>query len=75
MIQHTIELMLSAKPYRKNQRLVNPRIEEVMKQEFLKILNAKIIYPIKHSTWVVNLVLVRKKNREIRLYVDFRNMN
>ena len=27
------------------------------------------------SKWVANLVLVRKKNGEIRLCVDFRNLN
>jgi len=46
-----------------------------MKQELIKILDSKIIYPIKHSSWVTNLILVRKKNGEIRLCVDFRNLN
>lgn len=36
---------------------------------------ASIIYPIKHSTWLENLVTVRKKNGEIRLCVDFRGLN
>ncbi len=34
-----------------------------------------IIFPVRHSTWVANLVPVRKKNGEIRLCVDFRNLN
>lgn len=33
------------------------------------------IRPIKKSTWVSNLVLVRKKNEDIRLCLDFRNLN
>jgi hypothetical protein len=35
----------------------------------------KIIVPLRYSKWVANLVPVRKKNVEIRLYVDFRNLN
>lgn len=39
------------------------------------MLKAKIIYPIHHSTWVANIVPVRKKNGEIRICVDFCNLN
>jgi hypothetical protein len=40
-----------------------------------KLLEAKIIVPLRYSEWVANLVPIRKKNREIRLCVDFRNLN
>lgn len=46
-----------------------------MKQGVLKLFNVGIIYPIKHSTWLENLVLVRKKNGFIKLCVDFRNLH
>lgn len=46
-----------------------------MNQELLKLLDAKIIYPIKHYSWVSNLVPIRKRNGEIRLCVYFRNLN
>jgi hypothetical protein len=39
------------------------------------MLNAQIIIPLRYSEWVANLVPVRKKNGEIRLCVDFRNLN
>jgi len=39
------------------------------------MLDAQIILPLRYSNWVVNLVPVRKKNGEIRLCVDFRNLN
>ena len=31
--------------------------------------------PLRYSSWVANLVPVRKKNGEIKLCVDFRNLN
>jgi len=36
---------------------------------------AQIIAPIRYSNWISNLVTTRKKTREIRLCVDFRNLN
>jgi hypothetical protein len=36
---------------------------------------ARIIFPVKYSEWVSNLVLVRKTTGKIRLCVDFRTLN
>jgi hypothetical protein len=47
----------------------------VIEKEFKKLLDAKIIVPLRYSNWVANLVPVRKKSGEIRLCVDFRNLN
>ena len=44
-------------------------------QEVDKMLKAQIIYPIHHSTWIANIVPIQKKNEEIRIYVDFHNLN
>lgn len=46
-----------------------------MVQELIKFIESKIVYPIKHSTWVSNLVPVRKKNGDIWLCVDFQDLN
>jgi len=46
-----------------------------MQEELIKLREVGIIMPIRHSTWVSNLVPVRKKNGDIRLCVDFRNLN
>ena len=46
-----------------------------MMKDLSKLLEANIIFPIKHSSWVANLVPVRKKSGEIRLCVDFRDLN
>jgi hypothetical protein len=46
-----------------------------MEKEVKKLLDAQIIVPLRYSEWVANLVPVRKKSGEIRLCVDFRNLN
>ena len=47
----------------------------MIEKEICKLLNAKIIIPIRYSEWVANLVPVRKKSGEIRICIDFRNLN
>jgi hypothetical protein len=46
-----------------------------MEKEVKKLLDAQIIIHLRYSEWVANLVPVRNKNGEIRLCVDFRNLN
>ena len=47
----------------------------LIEKEIKKLLATKIIVPLKYSKWVANLVVVRKKSGEIRLCVDFQNLN
>jgi hypothetical protein len=44
-------------------------------RELQKMVDAGIIAPIRYSSWMSNLVVVRKKNGDIRLCLDFRNLN
>jgi hypothetical protein len=47
----------------------------IMEREVKKMLDAQIIVPLRYSEWLANLVPVRKKSGEIRLCVNFRNLN
>ena len=50
-------------------------LESLVKKELNELLVAKIIFRVRHTTWVANLVPVRKKSGDIRICIDFRNMN
>lgn len=67
IITHTIPLKPNSKPFRQRKRPVNALLEPIIHKEIQNLLSSHIIFPIRHSTWVANLVPVRKKNREIRL--------
>ena len=54
---------------------MHPSLDPLIKKELNKFLVAKIIFPIWHTTWVANLVPVRKKFGEIRICIDFHNLN
>jgi ribonuclease HI len=75
VIEHKIPLKKEAKPFRQKLRQINPMLLPVMEKEVKKLLDAQIIVPLRYSEWVANLVPVRKKSGEIRLCVDFRNLN
>jgi len=63
------------KPIQQKFRKIHPNLETHIKSELNKLLKAKIIFLVSHSKWVSNLVLVRKKNGDIHIYIDFRNLN
>jgi hypothetical protein len=75
IIGHKIPLKPGVKPFRQKLGKFNPILLPIIEKEVKKHLDAKIIVPLRYSDWVANLVPVRKKNREIRLCVDFRNLN
>jgi len=75
IIQHTIPMISDEKPVQKKLRKIHPNLESQIKSELNKLLKAKIIFPIRHSKWVSNLVPVRKKNSGIRICIDFTNIN
>jgi hypothetical protein len=75
IIQHTISLKTEVKPFQQKLQKYHPSLEPLMYKELKKILDAKIIFQVRHSAWVENLVPVRKKSEEICLRVDFKNLN
>jgi len=70
-----IPLEKEAKPYQQKLCKMHPSLEPLVKKELNKMLDAKIIFPVKHTHWVANLMLVRKKNGDVRLCIDFRDLN
>ena len=60
---HHIYLEEESKTVRQPQRRLNPHLQEVVRVEVLKLLQAGIIYPISDSTWVSLTQVVPKKSR------------
>ena len=59
---HHIYLEEESKAVRQPQRRLNPHMQEVVRIEVLKLLQAGIIYPISDSTWVSLTQVVPKKS-------------
>jgi hypothetical protein len=65
IIQHVIPLKLQTLPFQQKLRKMHPKLEPTIKNELNKLLNDKIIFPVRHTQWVSNLVPVWKKSGEI----------
>ncbi|GJV84899.1 reverse transcriptase domain-containing protein [Tanacetum coccineum] len=58
---HKILMEDDFKPTVQHQRRVNPKLHEVIKKEVVKLLDARLIYPISDSPWVSPVHYVPKK--------------
>nr|GEW31626.1 DNA-directed DNA polymerase [Tanacetum cinerariifolium] len=58
---HKILMEEYYKPSIQSQRRVNPKIHNVIKKEVIKLLDARMIYPISNSPWVSPIHCVPKK--------------
>jgi hypothetical protein len=61
LVMHKIHLEEDSKPSREPQRRLNPAMQEVVRAEVIKLLDAGIIYPISDSKWVSPIHVVPKR--------------
>ena len=75
IIQHTIPIKKDEMPFKQKLRRMNLKLFPLEEKGIKKLFEEKIIVALIFSMWVANLVPVRKKNGEIRICIDFRNLN
>jgi hypothetical protein len=75
LIQHAIPIQKGVKPVRQKQRHINPVLEVTIRKKLEKLLKVGIIFLVKYSEWVSNLVLVQKTTGQIILFFDFNALN
>jgi hypothetical protein len=61
LVMHKIHLEENSKPSREPQRRLNLAMQEVVRTEVIKLLDAGIIYPISDSKWVSPIHVVPKR--------------
>ena len=62
IMQQNIPMKPTVKPYHHKLRKMHPSIEPSMNKELNKILKDRIIFSVRHTQWISNLVPVHKKN-------------
>jgi hypothetical protein len=65
IIQHVIPMKPQTQRFQQKLRKMHPKLEPTVKKELNKLITAKIIFLVRHTQWVSNLVPVRNKNGEI----------
>ena len=57
------------------QRRFRPELISKIEKDLNKVINAGFICEMKYLTWIANIVPVRKKNSQLHICVDFRDLN
>ncbi|XP_070039747.1 uncharacterized protein [Nicotiana tomentosiformis] len=72
---HHLTVKNGAHPVKQAQRCFRPDLVPLIETEVNKLIEAGFIREVKYLTWVSSIVPVRKKNGQIRVCVDFRDLN
>ena len=71
---HHLAVNKNVKPVQQTKRKYNPSLESQMSAEIEKLKEVKFIREVQYPTWLANIVPVKKKNGQIRICVDFRDL-
>ena len=75
LVAHTLNIDPEVKSVARPARIFHTEIEGQIVKIVQKLLAAGFIKPIQHSRWLSNIAPAKKKNGQIRDYIDFRNLN
>ncbi|XP_074298547.1 uncharacterized protein LOC141629445 [Silene latifolia] len=72
---HRLAIKKGTNPKKQPQRRFRPELVPEIEKEVNKLIEAGFIREVKYSTWIANIVPVRKKNGQLRICIDFRYLN
>jgi len=72
---HQLAVKHGARPVKQTQRRFRPELISQIEVEVNKLIQAGFIREVKYPTWISNIVPVKKKNGQMRVCVDFRDLN
>jgi hypothetical protein len=75
LMKHWVPLISDARSIRQKERRMNPQLQLLVRIELERLLKAEFIRPVEITDLVSLMVLVRKKNGKLRVYVDYRKLN
>ena len=75
LIEHSLNVRADAKPIRQKLRRFAQDRKEAIRAEVTRLLAAGFIKEVYHPEWVANPVLVKKKNHEWRMCIDYTDLN
>ena len=73
--EHSLDLDMKARPVKQRLRRFAQDRKEAIRVEVTRLLTAGFIREVTHPDWLANPVLVKKKNDEWRMCVDYTNLN
>ncbi|XP_016192778.1 uncharacterized protein LOC107633688 [Arachis ipaensis] len=75
VITHKLAVSPAARPVSQKKRNLGAEKRSASMTEVNKLLEAKFIHEIRFTTWLANVVMVKKNNGKWRMCVDFTDLN
>ena len=75
LVEHYLPIKSEFHLFQQPPRRISKVVELKVKEEIKKLLKAKVIRPTRYVQQLTNIVLVMKKNGNLRVCVDFRDLN
>ncbi|XP_014506403.1 uncharacterized protein LOC106766164 [Vigna radiata var. radiata] len=75
IISHKLSLVRDARPVSQRKRRLGNEKRKAVDDEVAKLLEAGFIREVKYTTWLSNVVMVKKPNGKWRMCTDFTDLN
>lgn len=75
VVVHHLVVQIDTKLVTQKLRKMHPQIALLVKLELQKLLELGFIQPIDYPEWVSNIIPISKPNGDIRMCIDFRDLN
>jgi hypothetical protein len=75
IIEHKLQVNLAVKPRKQKLRKMSEEKVTVVKAEVQRQLDVGFIREVTYPAWLVNVVMVKKKNEKWRMCTDFTDLN
>ena len=73
--EHSLDLNKNARPIKQRLRRFSKDRKEAIKVELVRLLAAGFIREVSHPDWLANPVLVPKSSGELRMCIDYTDLN
>ncbi|KAL0406158.1 UNVERIFIED_CONTAM: RNA-directed DNA polymerase [Sesamum latifolium] len=75
VVMHHLSVKKGACPLKQGQRRFRPELIPLIEGEVNKLIKVGFIREVKYPMWISSIVSIRKKTGQIRVCVDFRELN
>jgi len=75
IVEHRLPIKPGYRPFKQAPRRIKPKIMEDVKTKIIRLYEAKFIRQCWYAEWISSVVPVYKKNRKMRVCIDFRDLN